>query len=363
MTTKQLTQTAHHPSQPTDRGVQVGLAAASAWSLFLMIMSVLWGLGIVASPLAGDEKWTFTSLVASLTAPAVAGVIGFVALVSFVLAVVPLSVPRLRERLRERSGVRLIGLIALALTAVVTVVFTDTLLLAYLGYTLSFQFPPIPAPVIWQAVLLIGPVLWLVTWAAAERSYRIEGRMSHRSGSGAVPRERRGASSVSTGAKVAVAVAIIVPGFYALTRISWAVGIPLGLSEGLYDEGQRVGMWHSGLALALAAIGGILLTLGLVQKWGERLPAWLGPLGGRRVPIPLATVPATIVSLALFTGGIGLVRTMLGGPPEVFGDSWWATIGPTLFFPVWGIALGWATYAYRERRLAAETEAPAEPRS
>ena len=335
----------------------MGLAAASAWSLFLMIMSVLWGLGIVASPLAGDKKWTFTSLVASFPAPAVAGIIGFVALVSFVLAVVPLTVSRMRERLREPSGVRVLGLIALAFTAVITVVFTDTLLLAYLGYTLSFQFPPIPTPVIWQAVMLIGPVLWLVTWAAAERSGRADGGHRHRSDGEAAFVDRSGASSVSTGAKVAVAVAVIVPGFYALTRIAWAVGIPLGLSQGLYDEGQRVGMWHSGLALALAAVCGILLTLGLVQKWGERLPAWLGPLGGRRVPIPLATVPATIVSLALFTGGVGLLRTMIGGPPDVFADSWWLTIGPTLLFPVWAVALGWATFAYRERRLAADANA------
>ncbi len=62
----------------------------------------------------------------------------------------------------------------------------------------------------------------------------------------------------------------------------------------------------------------------------ERLSAWLGPLGGRRVPITLATIPATIVPLALFTGGIGLMRTVFAGPPEVFADSWWATIGRRL---------------------------------
>ena len=75
------------------------------------------------------------------------------------------------------------------------------------------------------------------------------------------------------------------------------------------------------------------------------------------MPIPLATVPATIVSLALFTGGVGLLRTMIGGPPDVFADSWWLTIGPTLLFPVWAVALGWATFAYRERRLAADANA------
>ena len=370
MTQESLHHQVNHPSQPASVAVQIGLAAVSAWSLFILIMSVLWGLGIVGAPLAGPEEGAFTSAIASLPVSVMSGVVGFVALLSFVLSAVPLTVARVRERLQKPSTVRALGIVALVFTAVITVFFTDTLLLAYLGYTLSLQFPPIPAPVIWQAIMLIGPLLWLIVWAGAERSRRFahcRNSDRHTAGdAGSVDESASAAGSgsteVSTSAKTAVAVAIVVPGFYAATRILWALGIPIGLSHGLFAEGQRVGLWHSGLALALAAIGGILLTLGLVQKWGERLPAWLGPLGGRRVPIPLATVPATIVSLAIFTGGVGLLRTMLGGPPEVFADSWWVTIGPTLLFPVWGIALGWATYAYRERRLAAEAGALAEPR-
>ena len=362
MTQKQLHHTVHHPSQPALVAVRAGLAATSAWSLFLFVMAVLWGLGTVGAPLAGSEDGAFTSAIASLPTSVMAGVVGFVALLSFVLSAVPLTVARVRERLSEPSAVRALGIVALAITAVITVFFTDTLLLAYLGYTLSLQFPPIPAPVIWQAIMLIGPVLWLVVWAVAERSRRVGlSRDSDRhpagdagSVDGPAAAEGSGSTAVSTSAKVAVGVAVVVPGFYALTRILWALGIPVGLSQGLFDEGQRVGLWHSGLALALAAVAGILLTLGLVQKWGERLPAWLGPLGGRRVPITLATIPATVVSLAIFTGGVGLVRTAFSGMPEVFADSWWATIGPTLLFPVWAVALGWATFAYRERRLTAE---------
>ncbi|WP_434591649.1 hypothetical protein [Brevibacterium sp. 1718] len=373
MTQKQLTHIVNHPSPQSDLTVRAGLAAASAWSLFLLVMSVLWGLGIVASPLAGSEEWTFTSMIAALPGPFAGLIIGSVSLLSFVGSAALLTATRLRQRLFDRGGARVLGVVVLAFAAVVTVMLTDTLLLAYLGYALSLQFPPIPAPVIWQGVMLLGPLLWIIVWAGAEKTSRRIHEDSHRHSTETVHVEDSAAghrradvdgtgrvgrsTSVTASAKIAVVVAVIVPGFYALTRVLLAVGIPFGLSEGLYDEGQRVGLWHSGLALALAAIGGILLTLGLIQRWGERLPTWLGPLGGKRVPITLATIPATIVSLAIFTGGVGLVRTIFSGTPEIFADSWWVTIGPTLLFPLWAVALGWATFAYRERRLAAEAGA------
>ena len=37
----------------------------------------------------------------------------------------------------------------------------------------------------------------------------------------------------------------------------------------------------------------------------------------------------------------------------------WATAGPTYLFPLWAIALAWATYLYRSRRLRSEAMARA----
>lgn len=346
-----------HPTQQTSPAVLTALAAALAWSLFLIITTMLWGAGAVPTPFGGSGPGDFTSVLDSLPVPVAAGVVGFVALLSFIISAALLTVPRLRGHLRHRTGVRAMGIVAIAVSAITTTVFTDTLLLAYLGYTLSMQFPPIPLGVVWQGVMLVGPALWIIVWATVERAHRHSYRTVRRGGSATRESGGGGTSTpaVSLAAKIAVAVAILVPGFYAFTRILWAIGVPFGLSQGLFDEGQRVGLWHSGLALALAAVAGILLTLGLVQRWGERLPSWTGPLAGRRVPITLATIPATIVSLAVFTGGVGLIRTTFTGVAEVFADSWWATIGPTLLFPLWAVALGWATFAYRERRLAAES--------
>ena len=54
-------------------------------------------------------------------------------------------------------------------------------------------------------------------------------------------------------------------------------------SERLLDsclrEGQASGLWLAGAALATLAVVGALLTLGLVQRWGEDLPGWLPIIG------------------------------------------------------------------------------------
>jgi hypothetical protein len=88
-----------------------------------------------------------------------------------------------------------------------------------------------------------------------------------------------------------------IPLFYAVTRWAWALGLPLGISEEFLREGQEVGLWWAGAALATLAAGGAVLTLGLVQRWGKVFPRWLPFVGGRRVPVPLAVVPASLVSV------------------------------------------------------------------
>jgi hypothetical protein len=77
-------------------------------------------------------------------------------------------------------------------------------------------------------------------------------------------------------------VAVVIPIPYAVTRWAWALGFPLGISEEFLREGQEVGLWWAGAALA---VGGAILTLGLVQRWGEVFPRWIPFLGGKRVPI------------------------------------------------------------------------------
>jgi hypothetical protein len=152
---------------------------------------------------------------------------------------------------------------------------------------------------------------------------------------------------------------MVAPVFYALTRFAWALGFPLGMSAEQMRSGQERGAWISGLFLAAFGLVGAVLTLGLVQRWGEVFPRWMIGLAGRRVPIGLAVVPAAFVSVLLVVGGI-VIWSHLGqmvsrlaaggahGMELVAGTAF--QVGPTLLFPVWGVAVAVATLGYYDRR-------------
>lgn len=159
--------------------------------------------------------------------------------------------------------------------------------------------------------------------------------------------------------RIAVYVAMVAPVFYALTRYAWALGFPLGMSEEYLRRGQESGTWTSGLFLASFGLVGAVLMLGLVQRWGEVFPRWMIGLGGRRVPIALAVVPASVVSVLLIVGGIGIwsdldrmATGLAAGGSEGIGliGEIVFQVGPTLLFPVWGVALAVAAMGYYYRR-------------
>ncbi|MER7590512.1 hypothetical protein ABTW72_23545 [Micromonospora sp. NPDC127501] len=148
----------------------------------------------------------------------------------------------------------------------------------------------------------------------------------------------------------AAGIAAVIPFTYALTRFAWAAGIPLGISREFLTEMQDSGLVWAGFGLAAFATVGAILTLGLVQRWGERFPRWMVGLAGRRVPVKLAVVPATLVASSVTAASLGL----LSNPKfwELTGGL--STTGaPMLLWPVWGVALGVATYAYHLRRRGA----------
>jgi hypothetical protein len=160
--------------------------------------------------------------------------------------------------------------------------------------------------------------------------------------------------------RIAVYVAMVAPVFYTLTRYAWVLGFPLGLGEEQFRRGQEDGSLISGaLFLGTFALVGVLLMLGLVQRWGEVFPRWMIGLAGRRVPIALAVMPASLASVLLIVGGIGVwsVLTPMVATLASTGEQGFELItdvifqvGPTLLFPVWGGALAVATLGYYYRR-------------
>jgi hypothetical protein len=131
------------------------------------------------------------------------------------------------------------------------------------------------------------------------------------------------------------------------------------MSKESLHNGQESGMWTSGLFLANFGLVGAVLTFGLVQRWGEVFPRWMIGLAGRRVPIALALIPASLISVLFVVGGIGIwsglgqmVANMVAsgaGKAEIIGGIIFV-VGPTLLLPVWGVALAVATLGYYYRR-------------
>jgi len=99
-------------------------------------------------------------------------------------------------------------------------------------------------------------------------------------------------------------------------------------------------------ALGTLAMFGSVLTFGLIRPWGEVFPRWVPILHGRRVPIPLAIVPAIIVAFLVTSAGLMMTRILLTHPT---GENW-AAMGPAMLWPLWGIALVVAALAYHYRR-------------
>jgi hypothetical protein len=153
---------------------------------------------------------------------------------------------------------------------------------------------------------------------------------------------------------------MVAPVFYAFTRYTWALGFPLGMGEEQFRHGQKSGMWILGaLFLGNFILVGAVLMLGLVQRWGEVFPRWMIGLSGHRVPITLAVVPASLASVLLVVGGIGIwsgLDQMIvnlaasGAEGREFIGAIIFQVGPTLLFPVWGVALAVAALGYYYRR-------------
>jgi hypothetical protein len=153
----------------------------------------------------------------------------------------------------------------------------------------------------------------------------------------------------------ATGIAVAAPLVYAFTRLVWALGVPLGISEEFLRAGQEIGLWWAGAALASLAVVGAVLTLGLHQRWGEVFSRRIPLVGGRPVPPMLAVVPAGLIAAVVTSAGIMFWRVTLGGGFEL--GEWtltiensWAALLPELVWPIWGVALGAAALAYHLRR-------------
>jgi hypothetical protein len=239
------------------------------------------------------------------------------------------------------------------IVGVLLVVVPDVRLLALAGYLpmlivgLPLGWPDVDYSTVFTVAL--ATQVWSVAGGALLARALLVGRRRAADrcvccGRGPAPERWATPAAVGRCGRWAVGVAVVVPVLYALTRFAWLVGIPLGMSDAQLAEAHRSGGVWVGAGLGAFAVVGAVLTLGLVQRWGEVFPRWMVGLAGRRVPIALAVVPATLVAVLVMSAALSVLAV---GAPAMMGN---AAGAPMLLWPFWSVALAVAALAYQRRR-------------
>jgi len=330
--------------------VLVGCATA-LWSFSYGVAGVYWSFGGAGYPFAKVEDDRSTASVLEGAPVAVVGpVMAVLGLAGAVLAVV-------MTRRRPRGWA--LQTIAAVLAVVLALVIPDYTLIAVLALSpalLVFAFTGVPGAqdgvgdiLYWHRVnlliMFVGGLLWAATAIAYHRRSRdacVSCGRSDRPAPGWTTPE----SALRWG-RIAVAVSVVANLPYEATRIAWYFGWPLGITADFHQMmADTPGMLEMGLGLAVMAIGGSVLTHGLVHRWGEVYPRWIWFKAGRRIPPRLAIIPAATVAVVLIPAGLMNAQMPLDG------DNW-ALNAPGILWILWGSALGAATYGYYLRRRTA----------
>ncbi|MEU8118007.1 hypothetical protein AB0C21_04780 [Spirillospora sp. NPDC049024] len=143
--------------------------------------------------------------------------------------------------------------------------------------------------------------------------------------------------------RIATIAAGLCPLTYGLVRLTWLTPWPIGLMGSEDNPATRM----QGAGLGVAAVGGTVLTLGLIARWGERFPRWVPVVGGRPVPPRMAVIPGGVVAAAACVAAPGFVVHGLESDGMGVGMVMALLIFP---FPIWGPLLAAAVLAYRLRR-------------
>lgn len=333
--------------------------ATAVWSAVYALLGLVWALGGAGFPFGIEHDATAEASVLKHATPALTGaVIAVLGVVGSVAAVV-------MSRRRFQQGLGELLVFAWSMAAVLMVLIPDgRLILAVIRAPMVLIGRPLglteigfseyfetfwPWPVVNQVVLTLGGVLWAATAIAYRRRLDdacLQCGRSRTSRFGWTAPE-----SAARWGRWAVAVAVAVPVGYAATRWAWALDIPLGVTRDALDEeaAESPGIWWAGAILATMALGGAVLTLGLVQRWGEVYPRWIPRLRGRPVGARTAIIPASLVATLITSVGLTSIRRHVMEGFDIESEVWGMHV-PQLFFPLWGPALAVATLAYHLRR-------------
>jgi hypothetical protein len=319
--------------------------AAIIWSVLYGFLQLYWLLGGDGYPFKHEESiGLFSGMITYLSAQA-----GGIIFVILCLLGIGIGIDMQRN---SKSFLPRWFVIAYAwgLAASLILFVPDMTLIAMMGYAFMLKFA-FNWTMFNQIICIIGAILWFFIGVIYLRKTSGACEYCGRTETEKVPFLVRWGSWITI-------IAAVAPLPYALSRFAWALNIPFGVDKQFFKDfstinpGHHLTEWVFG---SLCIMGGIL-TLGLIQKWGEIFPHWFPFIGGKRVPILLAVIPASMVSIAVtsagfvFTFGFLAVTLHLISVDNILVNNIWGTIGPMIFWVPWGVSLGLATIAYYYRR-------------
>ncbi|CAH2716783.1 hypothetical protein BACCIP111895_03971 [Neobacillus rhizosphaerae] len=317
---------------------------AVVWSLLYGAMHLYWLIRGEGYPFKNDSLGLFSALVTYL--PARVGGIVFV-----ILGLLGIGIGIAMQKSWGRMLPRWLFLTyAWVFAAALLLFIPDISLIAAMAYAFMFKFA-FNWQMFNQIVCIIGALLWISTAVVYYRRTRNACEYCGRT-------EHDKPSLLLRWGRWITIIAALAPLPYALTRFAWALNIPLGVDAQFLRDFSNINPMANitEWVFGSVCIGGGILTLGLIQKWGEVFPRWFPFIGGKRVPILLAVIPASIVAIAVtaaglvFTFSFFAVTFHLMPADDILLSSIGGAIGPMLFWVPWGITLGLATIAYYYRR-------------
>jgi hypothetical protein len=314
---------------------------AVLWCLVYGTLGIAWAFGAPGFPFGADDPRGAET--GNWLAHAIPGPTGAALSVGCAIALFFSVLPGGRLR-----GYALLGLATLLAFTVADVRVLQNLTYALRGYFGLFDWP------------LLNQVLCLAGAALLARLGVLVLRRSP-CGTCQLPDARPGERErwVRIG-RWAVLIAVLAQLPYATQRAAWNLGIPLGVSQQFVDglHADLIAKGQSPLSawsLVLPDVIGVLLTLGLVMRWGERFPRWVPVLGDRRVPMAMAVIPASLVAVVVTVAGEVALRFTAE-------DGFNGAGAPAILWLPWGLALGLATFAYAQRRRSRCACTAARPR-
>lgn len=320
-------------------------SAAIIWSLIYGGLQLYWLLGGEGYPYKQGNMGIFSALVTYIPQQT-ASLISM--MICFVSILVGIAMHNVRIGILPRW---LIQSYAWGFAIALILFIPDISLIMSMAYAFLFKFT-FTGQMFYQLVCILGACLW----AFAGLGYR---RKSLHACMHCGRKESGNHRLLNRVGRITAVIAAVAPVPYAISRFAWALHIPMGVDPSFVRDFPRMNpmAYVTEWVFGSLCIGGGLLTLGLIQKWGEVFPRWFPFVGGKRVPISLAVIPALFVAVPVTAAGVVFSFAYLGIrfnfiPLDGFPlNAVQGGIGPMISWVPWGVALAIAavTYYYRRR--------------